>query len=413
MSIDDEWAAFSRLMDNPDDPYAFSEDALLPVHDKLDSIFETAGGVCAGDGGRSGGAGAGLPPCPKASDIYISTKTKIAFMDTPVDLNDLFWFVPVVQFVRPVEGVISKQIKVSSATPEAQEGIRRGYEGMVARSEYRGINTSYRVMNHIDTTETTTKRYKHTVKISCGMSNKHVTSFRAKEKGVFFNCFALVMRVLDPDDDTFKEVNIKVFNTGKLQLPGIKKDSVMHIALRKLCGIVETYFERKGEPKAVSYDPALITNELVNSDFNCGFNVRQRALLPILKNRYNIISMFDDCSYPGIQSKFYYNESYSVQDGVCRCAKQCTKKSNRQDPARCIVVSFMVFRTGSVMIVGRCKTDKMLYEIYGFIRDLLERHYSEIQEGASDAKKKQATRSKKRFILVEGADARSTTSLPA
>lgn len=400
MSIDDEWDAFTKLMDNPDDPYAFSEDTLLPVHEQLDSIFDTgkaaSGTDCSGAPAEAGGA---LPPCPKATDIYISTKTKIAFIDTRVDLNDLFWFVPVAQFVRPVEGVISKQIKVSSDTPEAQEAVRRGYENMVARSEYDAVQTSYKVLSHIDTTETTTKRYKHTVKISCGMSNKHVTSFRTKEKGVFFNCFALVLRVLDPEDDAFKEVNVKVFNTGKLQLPGIKEDRVMHLALRHLCGIVEAYFERKGAPRKVTYDPALITNELVNSDFNCGFNVCQRTLLPILKHRYNIISMFDDCSYPGIQSKFYYNAGKKVQDGVCRCAKQCTKKSNRADPGRCIVISFMVFRTGSVMIVGRCTSDDMLYEIYGFIRELLQRHYAEIQEGPSSVKKKQASRSKKRFIL--------------
>ena len=47
---------------------------------------------------------------PKSSNIYISTKTKIAYLDTPVDLKELFWQVPVIPYAKPCDGVIKKQM---------------------------------------------------------------------------------------------------------------------------------------------------------------------------------------------------------------------------------------------------------------------------------------------------------------
>ena len=33
---------------------------------------------------------------PKCSDIYISTQTKIAYLNQPVNLNDVFWKIPII-----------------------------------------------------------------------------------------------------------------------------------------------------------------------------------------------------------------------------------------------------------------------------------------------------------------------------
>ena len=38
---------------------------------------------------------------PKASSIYISTKTKIAYLNMPIELKDVFWSVPVIPYARP------------------------------------------------------------------------------------------------------------------------------------------------------------------------------------------------------------------------------------------------------------------------------------------------------------------------
>jgi hypothetical protein len=361
-----------------------------------------------GDGSGFGGGGGGVPDeaaeppfeCPEPTDLYISTKTKIASLDTAVELNDMFWFVPVIPYSRREEGIISKQIKISSGNEADQSRIMGLYRSMRERPEYENIYTTCVELEHIDTRQTTRKRYKHTIKVSCGISNKDITTLRVKERGMFFNCFSVVIRVLDDRDGRFKEVNIKMFNTGRLQMPGVKDEWLMFRALDRLIGVCNAYFESIGEAKTVAYDRAGITNDLTNSNFNCGFNIRQSALLSILQKQYNIIAMFDDCSYPGIQCKFYYNRGAAVQDGVCRCDKRCSTKRN-SNPAKgsCIGVSFKIFRTGSVMILGKCPTDDILYDIYRFTTSLLRRHFAEIQEGPSTKVVKKSTRSKKRFIL--------------
>ena len=50
---------------------------------------------------------------PKCSDLHISTKTKIAHLNQTIDLNNIFWKLPVIEFFKPECGIIKKQMKVS------------------------------------------------------------------------------------------------------------------------------------------------------------------------------------------------------------------------------------------------------------------------------------------------------------
>ena len=81
---------------------------------------------------------------------------------------------------------------------------------------------------------------------------------------------------------------------------------------------------------------------------------------------------YDSCSYPGIQSKFYYIPDRRPDD------------QNGQQPVSMDMpyyeVSFMIFRTGSILIVGKCNED-ILHVIYRFICSILETEYSGIQMG--------------------------------
>ena len=89
--------------------------------------------------------------------------------------------------------------------------------------------------------------------------------------------------------------------------------------------------------------------------------------------------MFDPCSYPGIQCKFYYNTKYKENTGVCQCVdKKCNyrTKTDKKDDG-CYEISFMIFRTGSVLIVGKCN-EEILRNTYNFIVDLLVNEYDEI-----------------------------------
>ena len=55
---------------------------------------------------------------PKCSDIYISTKTKIAYLNQPIDLYNIFWNIPIINYSDNSVGFIKKEIKFNSSCVE-------------------------------------------------------------------------------------------------------------------------------------------------------------------------------------------------------------------------------------------------------------------------------------------------------
>ena len=47
---------------------------------------------------------------PECSDIYISTQTKIAYLNQKIDLYKVFWLLPVIDYFSPKNGIIKKSI---------------------------------------------------------------------------------------------------------------------------------------------------------------------------------------------------------------------------------------------------------------------------------------------------------------
>ena len=95
--IDDEWQNFISSKYNNDDDEA-SED-LIEEEGEVESIV-------------SADIAKGLQQeAPRATDIYISTKSKIAYLNQPIDLKTLFWGIKVMPYSTPANGVIKKQMK--------------------------------------------------------------------------------------------------------------------------------------------------------------------------------------------------------------------------------------------------------------------------------------------------------------
>ena len=228
-------------------------------------------------------------------------------------------------------------------------------------------------------------KYKDQRKISIGVCKKDLLSYRSKKKRAFFNCFVLIIRLFHNNE--FKEMHVKVFNTGKLEIPGIQSevilikllDSLVNI-LRPFLGSDTIYLNEKTE------------TVLINSNFNCGYFIDRDKLHDILKYKYRINSNFDACSYPGIQSKFYYDRTIEgEQDG------QQPKHKDYYE------VSFMIFRTGSVLVVGRC-CEKALNYIYNFLKNILENEFINIMSSLEDnstIKKSRKKKIRKRIISFD------------
>ena len=292
---------------------------------------------------------------PKATDIYISTKTKIAYLNQTIDLKDIFWKIPVISYAKPCNGVVKKQMKFNSLAVEELQFIQEKLKSETYFEEH--------VITHIDNPSGRIK-FKDVRKISIGVSKKDLLSYRCKKKSAFYNCFVLILRLKIVD--TFKEFHVKVFNTGKLEIPGIQSESNFNTILENVVLTLQPYVK-----ESLGYKPGTNETVLINSNFNCGFYINREALDDILKFKYNIQSIYDPCSYPGIQCKFYYNPDIDIQNG-CQISEE-----NKHLYKNVKEVSFMIFRTGSVLIVGRCDENVLLI-IYDYLKIILHNEYKNI-----------------------------------
>ena len=316
-----------------------------------------------------------IDDCPKATDIYISTKTNISYLNAPIDLKDVFWKIPVINYGTPKIGVVKKQMKFNSTTPEELEEIQTNLKNELYVDEH--------IITSINNPDGRIK-FKDIRKVSIGVSKKDVVSYRSKKKSAFYNCFVMILRT--KCDNTFKEFHVKVFNTGKLEIPGIQTDEMFENIVNMVIQVISPYMQN-----TITYIPEKTQTVLINSNFNCGFYINREVLFDILRNKYNIECIYDPCSYPGIQSKFYYNVGKEVQTGI------------KESSGEVIDVSFMIFRTGSILIVGKCD-EGILRHIYQFLKNMLTNEFLNIGIKIIDtdlSQKNKYKKIRKKIITIE------------
>jgi len=292
---------------------------------------------------------------PKSSDIYISTKTKIAYLNQYIDLKTVFWKIPTILYTTPLNGVIKKQIKFNSSTEQELIDIQEKLKKEVYFSEY--------IITSINNPAGRIK-FKDIRKVTIGISKKDIMNYRSKQKSAFYNCFVLILRI--KINAIFKEFHVKVFNTGKLEIPGIQSEEIFQTILLFIIEILQPNISEKLEYKLNTSETVLI-----NSNFKCGFYINREAFHDILKYKYNIQSIYDPCSYPGIQCKFYYNPDVDIQTG------SQISNENKHLYINVKEISFMIFRTGSVLIVGKCDDDVLMI-IYEFLKIILHNEFKQI-----------------------------------
>jgi TATA-box binding protein (TBP) (component of TFIID and TFIIIB) len=319
---------------------------------------------------------------PKPSDIYISTQTKIAHLNSTIELYDIFWKLKVQEYFLQQEGIIKKSIKVNCNTPEEvvelEEHIRKEK------------TIDIQILSQVDNPNARKTKFKDVRKIEVGLSKKDLTTYRKKKKGAFYNCFALIIRVYYKLQ--WKEVHVKIFNTGKLEIPGIQFDDLLTITLDKLICILKPLV---GD--TIDYHRNDVSTVLINSNFSCKFFVDRFKLYDILKTTYNISAAYDPCSYPGIQCKFYYNKFNKEHNGYKPSIDD--GGDNEEYTNAWQGISFMIFRTGSVLIVGNCNRD-VINIIYLFLKKLLVAEHPNIFiKNNINKKKKSVKKVKKKNIL--------------
>jgi hypothetical protein len=305
---------------------------------------------------------------PICEDLYISTKTKVLFLNQAIDINGVFWKIPVNEYWRPIDGVVKKQMKIVSKSKEEFEEYKAKLENVPYYTE--------NIIKQIDNPAARRIKFKDERKITIGISKKDIMNCRGKVKNAFYNCFAIILRF--KYEGAFREIHVKVFNTGKLEIPGILNTKLLDVVKGMILDLLRPNINSLVE----FIDTNSEDNVLINSNFNCGYFINREKLHSILRgNKYRIETAYDPCSYPGVKCKFYFCNAIGFdeekQRGVilqedCHLTVEELIVSKKYTK-----VSFMIFRTGGCLIVGNC-SEEILRFVYEFVKMILKAEYQSI-----------------------------------
>lgn len=331
---------------------------------------------------------------PICEELYISTKTKVLYLNQEIDINRIFWLLPIIENWRPGSGIIKKQMKIVSNSKEEYDDYRKKLDGVYYFTEH--------IIKQIDNPTARRIKFKDERKITIGLSKKDIMNCRGKVKNAFYNCFAMILRFKILDE--YKEIHVKIFNTGKLEIPGILNNNILDIVKQMILDIIQPHI-----PNNLAYVDMNKGDEnvLINSNFNCGFYINRQKLHSILRGeKYCIESAYDPCSYPGVKCKFYFNNElpYTLEDQKGRIMSQDRgmKMSELDDSKKYTEISFMVFRTGSCLIVGNC-SERILRIVFDFIKSILINEYSVISVLNDNTNVKvKKVKLRKKTIIVTG-----------
>lgn len=331
---------------------------------------------------------------PVCQELSISTKTKVLYLNSPIEIEDVFWNIPIVPYWQPKDGVLKKQIKIISHSKDEYEQYNQKLEKIPYYVE--------NILKQVDNPNLKKNKFKDERKLTVGISKKDIMNSRGKVKNAFYNCFALIVRF--HYNGEFKEIHVKVFNTGKMEIPGVLNDEVLDIIKTRILAILLPRCQTQLHYIESDKDD----NVLINSNFNCGYYIHREKLHAILKSdKYGIETAFDPCSYPGVKCKFYFNNELdfdkNIQTGVISKGDRSMKLSELSDSDKYTEVSFMVFRTGSCLIVGNC-SEKVLMFVYDFIKQMLYNEYMQIRVINADVNTKVKTKKirKKQVQMTKG-----------
>ena len=265
-------------------------------------------------------------------------------------------------------GVVKKQMKFVAKTEEEYNEYRKKLEGIPYYTE--------NIIKQINNPQARRLKFKDERKLTIGISKKDIMNCRGKVKNAFYNCFAMILRFEYAGE--FKEIHVKVFNTGKLEIPGILNAQLFTIVRNMILDTLRPFIETE----LLFLENSSEDNVLINSNFNCGFYINREKLYSILRSdKYGIETAYDPCSYPGVKCKFYFNNEIgfdvALQNGRIQAYERNMKMSELDDNKKYTEVSFMIFRTGSCLIVGNC-SESILMFIFDFIKNILKQEYERI-----------------------------------
>ena len=228
-------------------------------------------------------------------------------------------------------------------------------------------------------------------KIVIGTCSRDELTKRKKSKNIFFNQSTLVVRrqhaTTPTGEPIYKEVNIKLFKNGGIQMTGIPSDPFAQETLKWLAEALTTFSQPVLDNKAA---PNRYATQLINSDYQVNGNINREKLHEILVTEYNLFSSFESTIYQGCDTKYFYNEATPTDaiEGICPCGETlCPGNGDGRSLGQCKEITISPFHTGSVIITGARRYEQ-IQKAYDFINKILLRHCAEVIKPFPEVKTK-------------------------
>ena len=223
-----------------------------------------------------------------------------------------------------------------------------------------------------------------------GSSRRDSKKSSKKSGKVFYNQATLIIRIWKSTYND--EVNLKLFNNGNIQMTGLKSEDDGYKAVNILYNSVkDIVIDGKNAVEVVQPQHLTEPTEfaisnfdivLINSDYSAEFLIKREKLHALLIQEYDIVSSYEPCTYPGVNSKYYWNKDYmdrsKYKPGVCYCTKPCNGKGVGDGDGCCKKVTIAIFQSGKLIITG-AKTYQQITDAYHFINDVFKKNYSEVK----------------------------------
>jgi TATA-box binding protein (TBP) (component of TFIID and TFIIIB) len=214
-----------------------------------------------------------------------------------------------------------------------------------------------------------------------GSSTRDVLTKRKVTEKTFFNQATLVVRKTFPGRG-WKEVNIKMFANGGIQMTGVPTAEFSQEVIQFVMDQIsakdpEIFIDIKTQ---VVQQPALtkFRIQLINSDYSINRQIYQDKLHKVLSNVYNLFSSHESTIYQGVNTKYYYNKKGNpLRPGICECKAQCNGQGLGDGEGQCKRITISPFSSGKIIITGAREMDQ-INEAYEFFNAILETHDKEI-----------------------------------
>jgi len=214
-----------------------------------------------------------------------------------------------------------------------------------------------------------------------GSSTRDVLTKRKVTEKTFFNQATLVVRKTFPGRG-WKEVNIKMFANGGIQMTGVptaefSQEVIQYVMDQISLKDPEIFIDIKTQQV---HQPSLtkFRIQLINSDYSINRQIYQDKLHKVLSNVYNLFSSHESTIYQGVNTKYYYNKKGNpLRPGICECKALCNGQGLGDGEGQCKRITISPFSSGKIIITGAREMDQ-INEAYEFFNAILETHDKEI-----------------------------------